>query len=139
MNNEQISEDHVLELLYLRCPEFKEAIENELDAEDRKLGYTVAGSFARFLLDAHKSGRTDSLQSAAEFIEELHVRGNKNVKELGTIGYVEGIQNVWRNNEADPQVFYEYLLPESKKWWDELNRFWNGEIKYVGETFSQKN
>jgi hypothetical protein len=137
--NEQISEDKVLELLYSSCPEFKSVVETELDTEDRKSGNIIAGSFARFLLDAHKSGHIDLLRSAAKFIEDLHLRGNQKVRELGTIGYLEGVQNVWGNNKADPNAFYEYLLPESKKWWDELNRFWNGDIKYVGETFSQEN
>jgi len=27
---------------------------------------------------------------------------------------------------------------ETKKWWIELNKFWNGEIKYVGETYANK-
>ncbi len=136
--NEQISEDQVLEFLYSSVSEFKVLVESELDEEDRKLSYIVAGSFAKFLLDSYKNGKTELLHSAAKFIEALHVNGNDKVRELATIGYLEGIQNVWGNNKTDPSIFYEYLRPESKKWWDQLNKFWSAEIKYVGETFSQE-
>ena len=32
----------------------------------------------------------------------------------------------------DPERFREHLGPESTKWWDELNRFWDGKSPYVG-------
>lgn len=136
--NEQISEDRVLEVLFRHIPEFKTLAESELDEEDCKLGYIVAGSFARFLLDSYKENKTQILKSAAEFIEELYIKGNDKVKELATIGYLEGIQNVWGNNDTEPAIYYEYLLPESRKWWNQLNKFWNAEVKYVGETISQE-
>ena len=45
---------------------------------------------------------------------------------------LEGIQNVW-GHEIDPELFAPFLLPESRRWWDELNAFWRGERRYVGE------
>ncbi len=30
------------------------------------------------------------------------------------------------------------LRIESKKWWKQLNKFWNNEIKYIGETINSE-
>jgi len=46
---------------------------------------------------------------------------------------LEGIQNVWASHNVDPEQFVRYLLPESVKWWQSLNDFWNGKSKFVGE------
>ncbi len=54
------------------------------------------------------------------------------VRDLATIGLLEGIQNTWANDDQNPEVFVEFILPESRKWWGELNDFWAGKIPYVG-------
>lgn len=65
-------------------------------------------------------------------IEDFHTDGDDYVKEYATIGILEGIQNVWGNNDTDPENFAKFLLPISKQYWDSLNKFWNGEVPIVG-------
>jgi hypothetical protein len=48
------------------------------------------------------------------------------VKDFGTAGVLEGIQNVWSNSGTDPSGFAVFLLPESRRRWDALNTFWSG-------------
>lgn len=72
----------------------------------------------------------------ARAIERLHVEGDKIVQEAATIGLLEGIQNVWGNSKLDPEQFATYLLPESRKWWEQLKLFWAGKIPYVGATIA---
>ena len=67
-----------------------------------------------------------------EVLERLHLEGEGFVKELATIGILESIQNVWGHTETGPKVFCRFMLPESKKWWNELNDFWAGKIPHVG-------
>ena len=67
-----------------------------------------------------------------EVLERLHLEGEGFVKELATIGILESIQNVWGHTETDPEEFCRFMLPESKKWWNELNDFWAGKIPHVG-------
>jgi hypothetical protein len=55
---------------------------------------------------------------------------------LATVGYLEGIQNVWGNNSIDPEIMFNYLGEKSRNWWIELNRFWSGEIKLIGDTYT---
>lgn len=126
----QITKENVQDLLFSTCPSFKVFIENDLDEEDRKLDYIVAGAFARFLLSQYQKNETKEFSAIAQFLEDLLTLGTQEVKELATIGYLEGVQNVWGNNLVDPQVFYEYLLPESKNNWNELNKFWQEVIKH---------
>jgi len=52
-----------------------------------------------------------------------------------TIG---GIQNVWTNQGVDPELFTSQLRPESRRWWEELNAFWRGERRFVGEGFQRE-
>ncbi len=111
------------------CPSFQETWDK---SDNRELLYVVMGDLAGHLLTLYKAGRTDEFGPLCEVIERLHADGDGYVRELATIGFLEGVQNVWANNDADPEDFCTFLLPESRKWWKELNDFWAGRIPYVG-------
>ena len=106
-----------------------------LDDDDKELPYIVAAFFVSYLLEASTNENDETLRAAAQLIESLHLYGDNYVKELATIGYLEGIQNIWIYSNTD---FYDYLLPESRKWWNQLLKFWGGKIRYVGETYFQE-
>ena len=110
----------------------------EIDETDRDLPYLVAGDFARFLLKAYQEGDMKTLTEGLGFIEDLHLSESHKTRELATVGYLEGIQNNWEHNDVDPELVFEYLGAESKRWWAELNKFWNGESRYIGESFENK-
>ena len=111
------------------CPSFQETWDK---SDDQELLYVVMGDLARHLLELYQTGRTDEFTPLCETIEDLHANGNSYVRELATIGILEAIQNVWGHTETDPEEFYRFLLPESRKWWKELNDFWAGKIPHVG-------
>lgn len=96
------------------------------------LPYVSLGDFSHYLRTLHESGDEKQLQKAAQLIEQLHVEGDSYVKEAATIGLLEGIQNTWEHAGLNPEMFGRRLLPESKRWWDSLNKFWKGEVPYVG-------
>jgi hypothetical protein len=93
----------------------------------------MLGDFARHLLQLHRQQQTDVFPAVAQVIERLHVEGDHYVREAATIGLLEAIQNVWRNEGTDPELFVPHLLPESARWWQSLNDFWSGKSKFVGE------
>jgi len=103
--------------------------------DDYALGlpYCVAGSFARYLLDAYNNNRIDTLVLAGKFIEGLYFFKDEEIDNLATVGYLEAIQNVWGNNSTDPEEMVKYLGGTSQKWWTRLNRSWNGEINALSE------
>jgi hypothetical protein len=111
-------------MLTKACPSFQSA-EAPL--------YVVLGDFARHLLELHQTHEAAAFPAVAGVIEQLHVDGDREVREAATVGLLEGIQNAWRNNGLDPELFMTCLLPESRRWWSELNAFWRGERRFVGD------
>ena len=116
-------------LILEACPSFQETWDK---SDDQDLLYIVMGDLARHLLALHQSGKTDEFVPLCEVIECLHLYGDVYVSELATIGMLESIQNVWGHTETDPEEFCRFMLPESKKWRNELNDFWAGKIPHVG-------
>lgn len=124
-----ITSDQVMSKILEACPSFQETWDT---SDDQELLYVVMGDLAHHILKLHRTGRTEEFVPLGAVIEQLHVNGDGYVRELATIGLLEGIQNVWGNSNADPEDFYPFLLPESRKWWKELNDFWAGKIPHVG-------
>lgn len=124
-----IEKQHIPTLLIKACPSFKAVLDT---CDDQELHYMVAGDFAHHLLQLYSAQKLEEFPDVAKLIEELHINGDEYVKEYATIGILEGIQNVWGNNGSDPEKFAAFLLPVSLKYWQSLNRFWNGEIPVVG-------
>jgi len=120
-------------LLLGACPSFCNTWgEHQREGESEML-YVACGAFAAHLLGLQRRQQTGEFCRVAEVLERFHLEGDGYVRELATIGFLEGIQNVWSNQGADPESFMRYLLPESAKWWRSLNDFWNGKSKFVGE------
>jgi hypothetical protein len=124
-----IKEAQVGPMLTEACPSFQSSEE---------LLYLMLGDFARHLLELHRQDRTASFPEVARVIERLQVEGTHSVREAITIGLLEGVQNVWANEGVDPEQFAAHLLPESRRWWEELNAFWRGDRRYIGEGLEEK-
>jgi hypothetical protein len=124
-----IGHAQVMEVILEACPSFRATWDA---SDDKESPYVVMGEFARHLLELHVAHSESALLSAGSAIERLHSEGDSQVRELATIGILESIQNVWSHSGLNPDSFAGYLLPESLKWWRSLQRFWAGEIPYVG-------
>lgn len=127
-----ITGEQVIPLLLEACPSFRPAWEEHLKKHNEPLLYVALGGFARHLLELHCGNQTDRFPAICRAIERLQIEGDSYVREAATIGLLEGIQNVWRNDE-DPELFVQYLLPESARWWRSLKDFWDGKSTFVGE------
>jgi hypothetical protein len=121
-----IKKEQVVQLVLDACPSFRETLSN---SKDRDLLYVVAGDLARHLLELYRVGKAEEFIAVAKMIEQLHLDGDPYVNELATIGFLEGIQNGWANNGEDPETFFQFLLPESRKRWKALNNFWQGKTR----------
>lgn len=128
-----ITRDDVMPLLLAACPSFQETwrdIEAENYDEDeggRRLHYIDAGTFAAHLVQLQRNGVSAEIAAAMQVIERMHLEGDHYVRELATIGYLEGIQNIAGHTEhVDQADFVPYLGPESRRWWNGLNAFWDG-------------
>ena len=125
-----IEQEQVIPLILEACPSFRETWDQ---SDDQELLYVIMGELAHHLLSLYCDTRTDEFGPLCEVIERLHTDGNGFVRELATIGFLESVQNVWSHSDTDSEDFYRFLLPESRKWWRELNDFWAGKIPCVGD------
>ena len=101
-----------------------------IDDDGKVLEYTVAGDFARYIIKNINENNKETLKKCFEFIELLHINGTEKTKELATVGYLEDLQNLTGGSETMEKykIIYDYIGIESKKCWDKLNDFWNGNI-----------
>jgi hypothetical protein len=120
--------DEVSERLLNEMPEFQPG-ESDPDSP-----YITAGRFAHFLLEMYRQENMDALSRGLSFIERLYESDDRQVRELAVIGYLEGLQNVWSNRGTDPESIFPLLGENSRQWWIELNEFWSGRTKYVGQS-----
>ena len=121
-----ITRDQMVSTLTEAFPEFSP------NPDDSDLPYAILGHFADFLLRLQESEDDEQLEKAVRLIERFHIEGDGYVREAATIGLLEGIQNTWGHAGTDPEVMGRRLLPESRRWWDSLNKFWRKEIPHVG-------
>lgn len=127
-----ITAEQVIPLLLAACPSFQPRWDEHLKEYGKPLLYVALGDFARHLLELYQRHETGVFPAVARVIERLHIEGDGYVREVASIGLLEGIQNVW-SHDIDPELFAPYLLPESTRWWRSLNDFWSGKSRFVGE------
>lgn len=126
-----IQQDEAMPLLVEACPSFQKKWLEHVQEHGNELPYAAAGAFAEHLLALYQANDLSSFAAVAAAIERLHIHGSPWVKEFATIGVLEGIQNVWSHSPTDPESFARFLLPESRRWWEGLNRFWSGKATSV--------
>jgi hypothetical protein len=94
--------------------------------------YVQLAWFANAMVESAKAGRKEALAGIAVAIERLHVEGDAFVREAATIGLLEGIQNYAGDSDGLLPILVDSLGPESRRWWNSLNAFWDKKIPFVG-------
>lgn len=134
----QITKENIFEQIYSIVPEFKDVIDREYDDEEKEIQYVIAFRFAQYIYELFVAKELDKLNRILEYIESIFSLGDHYSQELATVGFLEDIQTVWDNSVRDRSEIYNLLLPESKKWWNQVDKFWNGKIKSIGETYNDE-
>ena len=90
-----------------------------------RLGYLDAGWIVDRLADRFASGNTDGFDAFFDLVERLVVDGDDYVRNLGVIGYLEGMQmQTVTSKGVDPEAFRPWLRPLSLKYWAAIHDFW---------------
>ena len=126
-----IEYENIIINIKLRFPEI------EIDEENYEIPYVAIGSFNKFVIDQFKNNNKELIKKLFAYIEELYISKSGKVREFATIGILEGIQNMMGDNNLNTNEIERFLGIESKKWWIQLNKLWNKEIKYIGETINE--
>jgi hypothetical protein len=102
---------------------------NECKDEKELPVYLALSELARYVAKLHADGKKEELKNIFAVIEKWHLEGDAYVREAATVGLLEDLQNSNVTGEDVPSALETYLLPETKKWWDKVNNFWEkGEI-----------
>ena len=65
--------------------------------------YVTVGEFAGQLIDLYEQARRSALAAVFDTVEDLHREGEEGVKEVATMGLLEGIQNVASDRRLDSE------------------------------------
>jgi hypothetical protein len=121
----------MMEPLLAACPAFAPIWATFCAEWDEEPGdpplYLALGNLARHLIEQLRSGATGGFPVVFQVVERWHLEGDAYVREAATIGLLEALQNNADHAGIDHGVFKQWLLPESKKWWDKLDRFGEGD------------
>ena len=67
-------------------------------------------------------------------VERWHIEGNAYVSEAASMGFLESLQNQLGGNDGRTGVegakaadFEPYLGPETRRWWEKLYQYWDGD------------
>jgi hypothetical protein len=128
-----IQSEDVMPLVLAAVPSFEEEwrtrVEEENSADEpgeRRLGYIDVIDVLAHLAARAAEGDTTELAPLLAVVERLHVEGDDYVRELATIGYLEGLQGHVGLPDVRP-----LLGPESRRWWRGLEAFWGGRATAV--------
>jgi hypothetical protein len=75
------------------------------------------------------AGLENEIRTVMEVVERWHFEGDQYVREVATIGFLEGLQAKNMHDGTVPEDFITFLGPESAFWWRKVTRFWShGEL-----------
>lgn len=96
--------------------------------------YLALGDLAQHLIERQQRGDANGFDKVFGVVERWHTEGDAYVSEAASIGFLESLQNQLGGNERGKAVngvrasdFEPYLGPESRRWWEKLYRFWDGD------------
>ena len=113
-------------LVIAACPSFGAVWDPDENADEGgRILYLDAADFARHVTHLLRTGEQEEVPAVAALIERLHVEGDPYVRELATIGFLESLH--------PDEDFVPWLHAESRRWWDRLDRFWNGDATALHE------
>ena len=115
-------------LLLEACPGFQPTWQAHLRCwEGQEPGdYNNTSAFARYLVESFGSGQTSEFPAAFAAIEKILNEGDQESRDIAGIGVIESLQTIGSNHSCGEQVFIQWLLPDSRRAWAEVERMWDG-------------
>ena len=101
----------------------------EYDDEPELPLYVALSSLARHLLACLEAGDTAAFPRIFAVVEQWHTAGDAYVKEAASIGLLEDLQNLSGGSGVRPVTVEQWLGPESRRWWNKLERYWEGDSR----------
>ena len=77
-------------------------------------------------MDSFEKGHTEYFPRFFAFLERLILEGDPEVKNLAVVGYLETLQTATSWKEYGPEKFVKWTQPQSRRWWYEIYKWWEG-------------
>jgi hypothetical protein len=101
------------------------AFQNEWQAEGELPMYILLSDVARHLVSRLEEHETSRLEAIFKVVERWNIEGDNFVREAATVGLLEDLQNENLHRQTKPSDFEPWLLPETKRYWEEVGVFWS--------------
>lgn len=132
MSDLSISRETMFEPLIIADPSFEPRWTKfvaEWEDEPELPIYLALSSLARHLLGRLANADTVGFDRIFAVVERWHTNGDAYVREAASVGLLEDLQNLSGGSGKRPETVEPWLGPESRRWWDKLDRFWVGDNK----------
>ena len=110
------------------CPDFRPRWEEHL--RDWHLGqpgiFNNTAEFVHYVVDSYEQGERTALPLVFGVIERFIVEGTEETRQAAILGLLETLQYVASHYPFGERAFVQYLLPESRAAWYELEGIWAG-------------
>ena len=130
MSDSQITRSRMFEPMLAADPSFQPRwteFTTEWNDESGAPLYLALGSLAEHILARLKGGDTEGFEDIFAVVERWHTEGDAYVGEAASIGLLESLQNLSGGSDRETATVESWLGPESRRWWDKLDRFWEGD------------
>ena len=120
-------ENDIINKLLASFPKFQTYLKEALDyLNGERLTTVELGVFSDFLYIFFKNSDSNNLKLGFKIINDILVTSNSDTQNIVATGFFESFQNKVINDNLDLSCFEVYLEPESKKIWNDLIDFWDG-------------
>ena len=129
--DDKATEAEIMPRLVEEFPGFRSRWEKHLELwkGEPAGGYNDISQFAHFVVEElYPSGQTEEVQRVFDLMEQWLVNGNKKVRDIVVIGFLEDLQNIASWQPFGRAVFIPFLRPQSRDAWNEIERVWAGKI-----------
>jgi hypothetical protein len=132
-----ITADAMFDPLLRACPSFRpvwEAFVEEWREDDAGLPrYVALGELARHLISLLRAGDDNEANGVLTVVEAWHAHGDDYVREAATIGFLEALGHNLEHSGIEVDHVVSMLGPQSRRWWDKLERYWSGDTDALAE------
>ncbi len=106
--------------------EWQEEIARSKDSSSESLPlYLALSELADHLIEKLENRDTENFGRIFQVVEEWVVNGSHYESEAAVVGLLEDLTAKHRYTKASPELFLQWLGPQSKKWWFEVIDFWD--------------
>lgn len=122
-----IERDEMMIPMLNACPSFEPmwvGFLNEWRGQGEVPVYIALGGLARHLVATLANGDIATLSAVFKVVERWLLEGSHYVREAASLRLLENLQNESLHETTRPEDFERFLMPESLKWWRNVERFW---------------